>query len=1146
VDDRLHGTPPEASPRVLPVGAAGSVVTFLMTDVVGSTAQWELAPTGMHAALDEHDAVISRIVDSCGGNCLKHRGEGDSTFSVFNDPAGAVRAAAAILAAVRTTTWPGGVDINVRASVYTGPAIERTGDYYGTTVNRAARLRSQAVRGQALISGATAELVRGRLPESLALVRVGLLQLQDIPEREEAFELIDAGRAQADDADLTEPAVPADGRRRWAVLPVPLRAASTTFTGRTADLEVLVDAFREARRGRGHVVFVGGDPGIGKTRLTAEFARRALLDGGIVAFGRADPEGGLPFRTFVDALSDLVEVAPAALLESYVRTFGGELTRIVPVLARRVAAAPPPTAADAGTERHRLFDAVRGFIEHLADDGPIVLLLDDLHDAATETVLMTRFLVDEAAKLPLLIVSTYRDGEVGVDSPLGKLLTHARRREHVTIHTLGGLHVDEVSMLVHELLPVHGERNTLAAQLIEETGGNPLFSIEVLRTLAATGSLAMPSAVATTDTVRDVIGRRVERLGPEVAVTLTMAAIVGRQFNLALVSRALGSDDDSALNAIEAAAGAHLVNEGSIPGTFAFAHGLIAHVLVASLSTTRRARSHLAVANAIDALGVSDGESSIDALARHLVAAGPIADRSRTVTAARRAGARAVAQLAPEQAADWFAAALERSDRGSRTHTDLLIDLGSAQRQAGVPEFRSTLLDASRAALVSGDSDLLLAAVVANHRGVRARTFFVDDERVAMLREAIARCEVESADKARALGALASELTHHPDQEARQAYSDAALELARRLGDDGALCEVLATRIDTILPADFAPRLAEIDELIRVAERCGDDRYLSYGLLSHGQTCLQTGDIDGHDADIARAKRVSATIRDPFISWRLASHDAYRVAMLGDLEGTERAALECFAVAKRGGQPDAASVLGSHLLLVRDAQGRLGEMVEAQRKATAAVPDSGALRTVLAFVLSEAGVANAGLINAGLINAGLINAGLINAGLINEARGQLDRFVTDGDGRAEVVRDLMWMMAMGYLGRAAVGVGHIEVARLVYSELEPWRAQVVWSGSCALGPVAQVLARTALVTGQPDRALAHARAALATSRRMRCPLWIVEALEAEALALAALDIEAVRRTEALAEAGALAAQHGFARFAYLYDPDGSEAVVTNA
>jgi hypothetical protein len=518
---------------------------------------------------------------------------------------------------------------------------------------------------------------------------------------------------------------------------------------------------------------------------------------------------------------------------------------------------------------------------------------------------------------------------------------------------------------------------------------------------------------------------------------------------------------------------------------------------------------------------VSDGESSIDALARHLVAAGPIADGSRTVTAARRAGARAVAQLAPEQAADWFAAALDRSDPGSRTHTELIIDLGSAQRQAGVPEFRSNLLEASRAALVSGDNDLLLASVVANHRGVRARTFFVDHERVEMLRKAIARCQLESADKARALAALASELTHHPDQADRQAYSDAALELARRLGDDKALCEVLATRIDTMLPANFEPRLAEIDELVNVAERCGDDRYLSYGLLSHGQTCLQIGDIDGHDADIARAKRVSATIRDPFISWRLASHDTYRVAMLGDLERTEQAANECYAVAKRGGQPDAASVRASHLLVIRDAQGRLGELVEAQRKATDAVPDSGALRTVLAFVLAE-------------------------AGHVAEARTELDRFVAIGPDRVEVVRDLMWMMAMGYLGRAAARVGHIGVARLVHSELEPWSAQVVWSGSIALGPVAQVLARTSLVTEQPDLALMHARAALATSRRMRCPLWIVEALEAEALALAALDEGMARRNEALAEVGALAAEYGFARFAYLYDSNDSKPVVSNA
>ena len=1103
---------------------ASRVTTFLMTDVVGSTAQWEIAPEGMHAALAVHDSTITDIVTRCGGRCIKHRGEGDSTFSVFDDPADAVRAAAAILRAISTTSWPGGVDINVRASVYTGSAIERDGDYYGAVVNRAARLRSKARRGQALVSGSAAASAIGRLPETLLLERVGMLTMQDIPDAEEVFELVDRHHRGSAGADSPGPAVPAEGRRRWATLPVPLRSASTSFSGRVEDLALLVEAFRQARRGSGRVVLLGGDPGIGKTRLTAEFSRRALLDGAIVAFGRSDPEGGLPFRTFVDALSELVAIAPESLLDRYVHAFGGELSRIVPLLARRARSVPPPTTADAGTERHLLFDAARGLLEHVAVDGPVLLVLDDLHDASAETVLLTRFLIDEAPRLPLLIVGTYRDSEVAADSPYGRLLSHVRRAGHATIHTLTGLRVAEVASLVQELLPDSGGLDDVATWLVDETGGNPLFSIELLRSHSSVGGSAAFAATPT-DSVRDVIGRRVERLGSEVLATLTRAALIGRSFDLSLVAGSLGISDEAVLSCLETAVDAHLVEEGSLPGTFTFAHGLIAHVLEASLTSARRTRAHLAVADAIDVVRGSQTDGAIDAQARHLVAAAPLADRDRTLTATRRAGDHAMAKLAPGQAAGWYSAARNCVDEDSRESIELSIAVGAAQRQAGDRSFRATLLAASKAALDGGHHDLLLAAVVANHRGVRARTFFVDHERVAMLRAAIASCRTESSDKARALAALASELTHDPDEEARLAFSDEALAIARRLGDDEAICEIVASRLDSRLPPDPTPVLDLSEELVAIASRIGDERNLSFGLLSRAQTHMQMGDMARHDADIARAKAAVGRVTEPFVRWRLASHDAYRAAIAGDLGAAERAALACYALAKRDGQPDAEAVLASHLLILREAQGRLGELLDGQRKAVASIPDSAALRSVFAFVLAE-------------------------CGHTDEARMELDRFVAV-EGRIEVVRDLMWMMAMAYLGRASVAANHVAAARFVIEEITPWSGQVVWSGSCALGPVDTVLSRCALVIGDAQSAVDRARAGLATSRAMVAPLWTVEALEAEALALTALDDSTGRAQHALAEAAELAVAHGYAQFIDRFerpgtDQPGTDQMVSNA
>ena len=508
-----------------------------------------------------------------------------------------------------------------------------------------------------------------------------------------------------------------DGHRRWATLPAAIRATGTQFAGRQDELSALLGAFRQARRGSGRAMFIGGDPGIGKTRLTAEFARAALLEGAIVAFGRADHEQGLPFRSYVEALSDLVAAAPALILDRYVEAFGGELGRIVPSLGRRVPWLPPPVVTDTETERHRLFDAVRGFIEHVSVDGPVVLLLDDVHDAGPETIHLTRYLLDESVKLPLTIVATYRDGEIRSSGALAQLLTHARRQSNSTMLTLSGLPEKEVSTLVAELLPARPRRAELVTRLATETGGNPLFTIEILRTIAATedptGTPSAPSSdrllLPHSETVRDVIGRRIERLGSSAAAVLTTAAIVGRDFDLSVVALAAGAGEEEVLLCVELAIQAHLVQEAATPGSFVFAHGLIPNVLLESLSSVRRARLHVSVADAVEHLWGVDSARAAEALARHLVAAGAAAERRRTIVASIRAGDRAIGQLAPAQAAHWYRAALERIDGDERERIQLQVKVGVAERQAGLRTFRETLLDASRSALAAGANDLLLA-----------------------------------------------------------------------------------------------------------------------------------------------------------------------------------------------------------------------------------------------------------------------------------------------------------------------------------------------------------------------------------------------------------------------------------------------------
>jgi class 3 adenylate cyclase len=165
----------------LPTGT----VTFCLSDIEGSTAMWDAEPVAMAAALVRHDELITTCVETVGGRLLKSMGEGDSTVSVFHSAPQALQAALAATRALADESWPGGLVIAVRFSLHTGEAERRGADYFGATVNLAARLRAEADGGQILLSSVTSELVVDHLPDGCELVDLGPHRLRGFaaPER---------------------------------------------------------------------------------------------------------------------------------------------------------------------------------------------------------------------------------------------------------------------------------------------------------------------------------------------------------------------------------------------------------------------------------------------------------------------------------------------------------------------------------------------------------------------------------------------------------------------------------------------------------------------------------------------------------------------------------------------------------------------------------------------------------------------------------------------------------------------------------------------------------------------------------------------------------------------------------------------------
>lgn len=240
----------------LPTGT----VTFLLTDIEGSTRLWERHPDVMGTAVARHDALLTRCIEAWGGVVIRDRGEGDSFFAVFARATDAVAAACALQRALHAEPWPSPVVLRVRVGIHTGEAELRQGDYYGSAINRCARLRALAHGGQALLSQATWELVRDDLPNEIRLRDLGTHRLKDLQRLEQVYQIL-------------HPELPSDfpPLSSLDVVPNNLPPQMTSFVGRQGEMAELREQLSRAR-----LVTLTGIGGCGKTRLALQVAADLL------------------------------------------------------------------------------------------------------------------------------------------------------------------------------------------------------------------------------------------------------------------------------------------------------------------------------------------------------------------------------------------------------------------------------------------------------------------------------------------------------------------------------------------------------------------------------------------------------------------------------------------------------------------------------------------------------------------------------------------------------------------------------------------------------------------------------------------------------------------------------------------------------
>jgi len=828
------------------------------------------------------------------------------------------------------------------------------------------------------------------------------------------------------------------------------------FVGRDAEMTVLADALATvAAVGRRQVVRISGDMGVGKTRLALEAAREAERNDATALYGAATVGGVLPYEPFVDAFSRYVNTCPAGRLGGLLAEPAGALLRLLPEAAARLPDRRIPASDDPDTDRALLFTAVTAFLRRLAGEAPVLVVLDDVHWASVPPLLLLDHVVHSLADAPILIVIAYRqeDETPELSDTLAGLV-----REHDVRHLhLGGL--DEKA--VAELVAARGTDlgAAVARLLVSRTEGNAFFVHELLSHIEDEGP-----ASAVPETVHQLVAQRLRRLRPSVRRLVGLAAVVGQEFDVAVLEQVSDVAGDELLDDLDEACRVRLIEEVAA-GRYRFRLSLVHDVVYQDLGPTRRARLHQRVAEAMEVTGLGATFLGPAALARHFVAAGTFGDQAKAVDYTLAAGDDYLRVTAYERAAQSYSNALDIMNRGRDDpvrRCEALIRLGDAQRRAGKARHRQTLLEAARLAQELGDADRLARAALVNSR-LWTVLGDVDRERVAVLDAALAANPEPDTTRARLLAMLAVELTFSaPDRERRRELSAEALAIARS-GEADTLAQVLVARCGAIwAPDTLTERREHIAEAARLVSG-GDDPFVQVMVgLRRWDLGMESAEGEEAEAGLAVAVRVADELDRPTLRWQVRVRETTRSVIRGQLGMAGQLLSEAHELGLRAGQPDAEAILVAQLFFLRREQGRLGELAEVVGRAATRHPIAGW------------GAAVAGI--------------YWEAGQLAEARRALESYMADEYG--ELPFDQGWLLLSTLLAEVSAGLGHAESAAVLYGRLEPYEGQLAIRPPGSTGSVDRHLGQLATALGAFDRAEGHYRKATAIYRELGAPGWL--------------------------------------------------------
>ena len=620
-----------------------SVVTFLFTDIVGSTHMTDtLGDEGAQEIVRLHNALVRAEVSRAGGSEVKTMGDG--FMIAFNSVSAALNCAVSIQRAIGQHSKDNPArEIQVRMGLNAGEAIQEEDDFFGAAVIVAARINALAEGGEILISEAVKQLTQG--VRGIECKFKGEFSLKGLREKYRVYQVVPIGGA-----DVTA-----------------LRRAR--FVGREKEISIMKTHLDETSAGLGRMVMLCGEAGAGKSRLADEVARDARTRGIRVWHGQCSAiEGAPPYLPFVEVLRQYVEERPDDVLIDELGEEAIEIAKLVPDIARRIPVRGETIPLPPEQERYRLLEAVRALIDSLARRRPTLLLLEDVHWADRASCMLLRHLVRSVTSAPIMILTTARIDEISQAHPLSDAIAEFGRAHAFSQIDVQGLGVTEVTEILQSL-GAGDPPDGLAGTIFEATEGNAFFVTELISHLSSERLLIDEDGAWRRDfqkehwdvphSIRAVIQHRIATLSEDSRRILAIAAVIGRQFNYEVMDTLEDIQPEALIEALDDGVRMGMIEQvkGAASG-FRFTHHLIQQTLYDDVPAVRRQRAHLRIGEAMEQAPLAQPEE----IAYHFTEAGRMAPPDKARHYLTVAGEKARTIAAWEEAASYYGQALALID----------------------------------------------------------------------------------------------------------------------------------------------------------------------------------------------------------------------------------------------------------------------------------------------------------------------------------------------------------------------------------------------------------------------------------------------------------------------------------------------------